>query len=333
MPRIALPTSENLDWACELLSVGELVAIPTETVYGLAANAWDADAVMKIFAAKGRPANNPLIVHVASIDRMGEACAMPLAKPIQTQLNAISDLWPGPMTVVLPRHSRIPDCVTAGLDTVAVRIPSHPVALELLKRCPFPIAAPSANRSNYISPTAAEHCQSGLGESVSLILDGGACPFGVESTIIALEPEGPRLLRPGGISAEALSRRFDISLSQLTRKRGQADRIEAPGMMREHYSPSKPLLLLFAPPAERVPPHTGRIAFGPIAAEEAARYEVVEVLSETTDLAEVARNLFAALRRMDQAAVQAIHVDTCQSVGVGRAIMDRLGRAAARDSS
>ena len=207
-PRIVSASDETIRRAAEWLQQGRLVAIPTETVYGLAANAWDAIAVEQIFAAKNRPAINPLIVHVASVERLSDAIHWPVDVGIESQLNAVVDLWPGPLTLVCPRGPKIPDVVTAGLSTVAVRIPSHPVALALLDRCPFPIAAPSANPSNYVSPTTAAHVASGFDDSVALILDGGPCQQGVESTIVSLNADGPTLLRPGAITAEQLLERF-----------------------------------------------------------------------------------------------------------------------------
>ncbi|TWU36669.1 Threonylcarbamoyl-AMP synthase [Novipirellula aureliae] len=335
MSRIEPSTNEMLDHARALLTSGRLVAIPTETVYGLAANAWDASAVRKIFSVKNRPPNNPLIVHVASLDRVVDAVRMPLAKPIESQLAAVSDLWPGPLTVVLPRGERIPDIVTAGNQTVAVRIPSHPVTLSLLNRCPFPLAAPSANRSNYVSPTTAAHCEDGLDDTVAMILDGGPCDYGVESTIVRLHESGPRLLRPGGVAAEVLAERFGLSvdtLMEVSANRQATKQLEAPGMMSQHYSPTTAVQLLYPGTTIVVPKNTGRIAFQKLADEEVSRYTVVEVLSESGDLEQVAKRLFAALRQLDQAQLTCIHIDTCSPRGIGRAIMDRLERAAAKSS-
>jgi len=334
MSRIEPATDEMLDHARALLTEGRLVAIPTETVYGLAANAWDSSAVRQIFSAKNRPPNNPLIVHVASLARIADAVNMPLAKPLESQLSAVSDLWPGPLTVVLPRGQRIPEIVTAGNPTVAVRVPSHPVTLSLLNRCPFPLAAPSANRSNYVSPTTADHCENGLDDTVEMILDGGPCDYGVESTIVRLHESGPRLLRPGGITAETLAERFGLSVETFvaaSASRQAKKQLEAPGMMAQHYSPTTAVQLLYPGSTVPVPNNTGRIAFQKLTDEQASRYAVVEVLSESRDLEQVAKRLFAALRQLDQAKLACIHIDTCQSLGIGRAIMDRLERAAARN--
>ena len=330
--RLVVPANDDsIMRAAERLREGQLVAIPTETVYGLAANAWDPVAVRRIFDAKNRPATNPLIVHVASVDRLSDAIQWPVEQSIEKQLSIASDFWPGPLTVVCKRHARIPDVVTAGQRTVAVRVPSHPVARALLERCPFPIAAPSANPSNYVSPTTAEHVARGLGSSVSMILDGGPCEHGIESTIVALRSDGPRLLRYGGVTAEQLSERFEsigFSLSDVTTNPFDGSPSLAPGMLKHHYSPRTELVLLtnHAPIVDSK--RVGRIAFAPISSDDTSRYDAVEVLSGMGDLRQVARKLFAALRRLDDLGLDEIHCDTCEEVGIGKAIMDRLRRAA-----
>jgi L-threonylcarbamoyladenylate synthase len=361
---LILPANdESIRLAAEILARGELVGIPTETVYGLAANAWDPAAVGRIFAAKSRPPTNPLIVHVAGIDRLADAIFWPPSPSIRRQIDALSDLWPGPLTIVCPRGPRVPDEVTAGLPDVAVRVPAHDVALRLLAACEFPLAAPSANRSKYISPTLSVHvCDaSGLAGHVSVVLDGGPCLHGVESTIVKLG-DRPRLLRPGAVTVEQLAERLGVAPSDLQSAPGvtrgvpaatEAQPLLAPGMMAEHYAPATPLVLLRGTdaatgtqPADRAGQGRagqdrgrgrgaaiGRISFCELSAEEAARYVIVETLSDRGDLAEVARHLFAALRRLDTAGLSAIHCDTCEPVGLGMAIMDRLRRAAARTES
>ncbi|QDT03840.1 Threonylcarbamoyl-AMP synthase [Rubripirellula lacrimiformis] len=332
MATIEIPNEASLDAAARLLGEGRLVAIPTETVYGLAANAWDASAVQRIFDAKGRPSTNPLIVHISSIDQIEMAVRLPLDDITQGQLDAVADLWPGPLTVVLPAGEQIPSIVTAGLATVAVRVPAHPVAQAILKRCAFPIAAPSANRSQYVSPTMAMHCASGLGDHLSMIIDGGPCDLGVESTIVALGPDGPRLLRPGSISAEDLSCRLKVPMaafvSPSNHHGSEKPSFEAPGMMSEHYSPQTPLHLFDASHTD-VPPRTGRIAFRKLPDPIADQYAVVETLSQDGNLDEISRGLFAAIRRLDQAGLDRIVIDVCQPTGLGRAIADRIQRAAA----
>ena len=330
-PRTLPANDDAIAFAGELLRRGQLVAIPTETVYGLAANAWDPIAVERIFAAKNRPATNPLIVHVAGMDRLSDAIAWPVDPWIDRQLEVASEFWPGPLTVVCERGSKIPDVVTAGRSTVAVRVPSHPVARALLQRCPFPIAAPSANPSNYVSPTTAEHVARGFGESVSLILDGGPCEHGLESTIIALGGDGPTLLRHGGITAECLRERFKsigLSLSENSTNADADSPSLAPGMMKQHYSPRTRLVLLGTEPRGSDGKRVGRIAFRSMVDDEASSYAAVEVLSDDGSLDEVARELFAALRRLDDLNLDEIQCDVCEEVGLGKAIMDRLRRAA-----
>jgi len=336
-------TDETIARAAQLLAAGNLVGMPTETVYGLAANAWDASAVLKIFAAKTRPPSNPLIVHVASIDRLSDAIAWPPTPQVQRQLDAIVDLWPGPLTVVCPRNERVPNEVTAGRSTVAVRVPAHDVALAILEACAFPIAAPSANRSKYVSPTHAEHLYGpgGIAEHIAMVIDGGPCRWGVESTIVKLGDEVPTLLRPGAVPLQELADRFGVDAEAMllpeTIVEGEP---LAPGMMKEHYSPRTRLLLLdrMDMPGPDSPATTdgkyraGRIAFQPISKDEADGYSAVEILSSSGDLREVAHHLFAAMRRLDGELLDVIHCDTCSSGGIGHAIMDRLRRAAARDA-
>jgi L-threonylcarbamoyladenylate synthase len=354
-PLLFPATDETIARAAALLASGNLVGIPTETVYGLAANAWDASAVRKIFAAKSRPATNPLIVHVANVERLCDAMAWPPSEIIQRQLDAICDLWPGPLTVVCPKNSRIPDEVSAGRPTVAVRIPAHEVALALLEACDFPLAAPSANQSKYISPTKAEHLfgQCGIAQSLSMVLDGGQCQWGVESTIIKLGETVPKLLRPGAVSLAELAKRFGVlpeamlMLDEHSAPSNKSDSGQdsseqvssfmAPGMMREHYCPSTPLVLLSAKDSAATVPspnhpdlRVARIAFHPLSAEVASCYAAVETLSSTGDLREVAHHLFAAMRQLDEEGFDLIQCDTCEPEGMGHAIMDRLHRAAAR---
>jgi L-threonylcarbamoyladenylate synthase len=330
MQKIEPFRDDLIETAIELLGADQLVAMPTETVYGLAANAWSEEAVGRIFAAKNRPPSNPLIVHVASVDRLNEAVAMPLDSSTQQQLDSLVDLWPGPLSLVLPKSDRIPACVTAGRSTVAVRIPSHPIANALLEKCPFPLAAPSANQSKYVSPTTAQHCAQGLSEHIKLILDGGPCQVGVESTIVLLDPEAPCILRPGFVTSEEIADRLGQPLQALCRDDENPTELLAPGMMLEHYSPRTPLQRLSAVSPDADLSRMGRIAFQPVANGESEKYATVAVLSLEGDLHEVARGLFAAFRRLDQQALDGIVVDECDAKGLGLAIMDRIDRAAAK---
>jgi L-threonylcarbamoyladenylate synthase len=236
MARIVPATQENIALAAKEILAGNLVAFPTETVYGLGANALDESAVAKIFAAKGRPATNPIIVHVAGIEGLEDLCA---TVPVNAYKLAEA-FWPGPLTLVLPKSGLVPDIVTAGGATVGIRMPNHPVALGLIKASGVPIAAPSANRSEEISPTTAQHVADSLGDWIDLILDGGACDVGIESTVLDLSSDKPRILRPGQITAAQI----EAVIGQSVEMAGESDEIaRSPGQMPRHYAPRKPLRL------------------------------------------------------------------------------------------
>ncbi|TWT52754.1 Threonylcarbamoyl-AMP synthase [Rubripirellula amarantea] len=335
--KITTPTFEAIQRAAVLLADGQLVAIPTETVYGLAANALDELAVKRIFAAKGRPATNPLIVHLADVTQLAWVTD-PNLDPIVTQrINKLSQFWPGPLTLVLPRNAAVPDIVTAGLDTVAVRIPSHEVARQLIHACGFPLAAPSANRSNYVSPTLAIHVIEGLGDEVEMVLDGGPCGHGLESTIVKLDGQNVTMLRPGVITRDQIANCLGTDVLVHSHDHGNTSLL-APGMMREHYSPTTPIRFVDEIALADLPPRCGRIAFAPLATDSSDREQLLhpfirmEVLSPTGDLSEVARELFGAIRRLDHENLDLLLVDRCEPTGVGEAIMDRLTRATAKSS-
>lgn len=306
--------------AAQHLCAGALVAIPTETVYGLAANALDSAACLRIFEAKERPAFDPLIVHVRSRVQALELCESPPAEAL-----ALMDaFWPGPLTLVLRKRAAVPDVVTSGLDTVALRQPAHPLTARLLDALEFPLAAPSANLFGRTSPTTAAHVAEQLGDRIAYILDGGPCSIGVESTIVGWEAGRAVLYRPGGTPVEALERVI-----------GRVDPVQrhvlpvAPGMLAAHYAPRAPLELgdidtrLSQLAGERV----GVLAFERPRAAFACR-----VLSERGDLAEAARRLFAHLRELDASGVERILAEPVPDRGLGRAINDRLRRAAAARS-
>ncbi len=312
----------SLAEAARLIRAGELVAFPTETVYGLGADATNERAVARIFEAKGRPHFNPLISHVANA---GDAQRF-------VTWNATADrlaqaFWPGPLTLVLPRASgsAIALLTTAGLDSVAIRAPDHPMALALIRAAGCPIAAPSANRSGAVSPTRAEHVAESLGGRVALILDGGPCTVGVESTVLDLTGETPTLLRPGGATREAIEAAIGpIALSHAL-PTGEAAR-KSPGQLASHYAPSRPVRL----GATSVAADEALLAFGPHPLEGAKQ---TLNLSVTGDLAEAAANLFAQLRALDRPEIACIAVMPVPQQGLGLAINDRLRRAATDDGS
>jgi L-threonylcarbamoyladenylate synthase len=326
-------TDQEIQDAAKLLLAGKLVAFPTETVYGLGADATNEAAVQAIFKAKGRPASNPLIVHVASLEDL-LACVdfskSTNAALLRSRLHALTAFWPGPLSVVVPKASHIAQAVSAGGSSIALRIPRHPIALKLLTSAKRPIAAPSANPSTYISPTTAQHVREGLGDSVAVVLDGGPCEIGIESTVLSLIDETPTILRPGAVTAEQLSNSLACQVKVKTHKiLDDSQTLISPGLLAKHYSPHTPVVLL-----DSVRPET---AFG-------ARIGVVlfsrdtqlsftpsatTVISEAGDLTEVAARIFSALRELDKAGLDYIAVDTCEPVGLGAAIMDRLLRASA----
>jgi L-threonylcarbamoyladenylate synthase len=322
---------EALAEAARRLHAGGLVAFPTETVYGLGAHAFDASAATRIFVAKGRPAHDPLIVHVADAEHVVDV-AQPLEAHAAAWLERLAQrFWPGPLTLVLARQRGLPDVVTAGLDSVAVRVPAHPAAQALLRASGLPIAAPSANPFGYVSPTTAQHVDDQLGAQVDLILDGGACAVGVESTIVTLLEPVPRLLRPGGIPREALEDTLGLALGWAPGQHAAPARPLAPGQLESHYAPATPLRLL-EHAADILPAPTGRV--GLLAFErppsDAQAYAAIEVLAPDGRLETAAARLFAALRRLDALQLDGILAEPVPPEGLGLAIQDRLQRAAAR---
>jgi len=321
--RIYSPTPKNLRLLARALRRGELVALPTETVYGLAANALDAKACRAIFRAKGRPANDPLIVHVLNLTHAEKLAEFnPAARRLARRF------WPGPLTIVLPKKACVPGIVTSGGPTVAIRVPSHPLARRLLGMADIPLAAPSANRFGYISPTEASHVVDGLGRKIRHVLDGGACAVGVESTIIDLTmPDRPRLLRPGAITGEALGKFLGQSVRSVRRSGSPDVALAAPGLLARHYSPRTPLLI--KSPAYRLPPASAGIFLrkpaGPVGPN-------IYWLSENGAMAEIARNLYRVLRMADRAGWRQIRVEAlpAESGGLAAALRDRLKRAAAK---
>ncbi|MEJ2121012.1 MAG: L-threonylcarbamoyladenylate synthase [Alphaproteobacteria bacterium] len=302
--------------AADLLRGGALVAFPTETVYGLGGDATNDKSVAAIFEAKGRPSFNPLIVHLPSLAKAGAVAAFD-----DRARSVAAKFWPGPLTLVLPRAADCPVSLlaSAGLDTIAVRVPGHPVAHALLNAADRPVAAPSANRSGAVSPTHAEHVAEDLGDAVALILDGGACPVGIESTVLDLSGETPTLLRPGAVTAEAI----EAEIGTLEIDDG-GDGVRAPGQLKSHYAPETPLRLGSEDPR----PGEALLAFG---SDVPPGFATVLNLSESGDLTEAAANLFAHLHALDAGEPSGIATMPVPEQGLGRAINDRLRRAAAKD--
>jgi L-threonylcarbamoyladenylate synthase len=305
--------------AAEVLQRGGLVAFPTETVYGLGADALDAAAVGKIFAAKGRPADNPLIVHVAAPEQ-----ARALARAVPPAAEQLMSLWPGPLTLVLPRAPVVPDATTAGQDTVAVRIPGHPAALALLRACGRPLAAPSANRSGRPSPTTAQHVLADLDGVVEVILDGGPCAVGLESTVVDATRPVPMVLRMGGLPLEAL--RTVVGAIDMLSGQDPEAMSRSPGLRHRHYAPRARVVLVAPGEAAALGgPTVAVMSQQPRPPGFVGRWQVMP-----TALEGYAQELFAALRELDAPEVETIVVETVPEVGLGRAIADRLRRAAER---
>ncbi|MDR3376596.1 MAG: L-threonylcarbamoyladenylate synthase [Ancalomicrobiaceae bacterium] len=313
--------------AVAALDRGRLVAVPTETVYGLAADATNAPAVAGIYAAKGRPSFNPLIAHVCDIDM---AMAHGILSPLARQL--AGTFWPGPLTLVVPRRvgaeasvASIADLVTAGLETIALRMPANGVTLDVIRRLGRPIAAPSANRSGGISATSADDVIAELGPSVSVVLDDGASPVGVESTIVLLAEAAPRLLRPGGVPREAIERAIGQPLADNDHEPDDPQRPLAPGMLTSHYAPNARVRL----DVTALEPGEAFLGFGPFFPEGLDKAVASANLSATGNVVEAACNLFRLLRELDRSGAAAIAVAPVPGGGLAEAIRDRLGRAAA----
>ncbi|WP_209331550.1 L-threonylcarbamoyladenylate synthase [Lunatimonas salinarum] len=310
--------------AAAILKGGELVAIPTETVYGLAGNALDPVAVTKIFDTKNRPSFDPLIVHVADTDQVYR-----YIREFPEELRKLADaFWPGPLTLLLPKKDIVPDLVTSGLDTVAVRVPSHPVTRALLKVLDFPLAAPSANPFGYISPTRAIHVEDQLGDRIPYVLDGGDCSVGLESTIVGLEQGQLIIYRLGGLSVSAIEEVVGpvLILPQ------SSSNPKSPGMLKSHYAPRTPVVL---GDLDELIVQFGRQGEDFAVLSFTKDYQGIDdrkkvVLSPEGDFGEAARNLFSGMRFLDKAGVSVILAEELPEKNLGKAINDRLRRAAAR---
>ena len=316
---------ELIHQAAEIIKRGGIIAFPTETVYGLGADAFNPLAVARIFEVKKRPYFDPLIIHVSS---QGDIDKLAISIPSGAK-RLMEQFWPGPLTLVLSKKEEVPDIVTAGLPTVAVRMPKHPMASLLIEESGCPIAAPSANPFGYLSPTTAEHVREQLGDKVDLILDGGPCEVGVESTILSFLEKRPRLLRPGGVSLEEV----ESIIGKVEIDPVKEERPSAPGMLARHYAPRTPIVLDWSD--KDLHSYKGK-KIGLLAFQEpinCLKFDHVEVLSKKGDFREAAANLFAAIRRLDAVKLDLILAEPVSEVGLGRAIMDRLRRASGIDKA
>lgn len=323
--------SQNIEAAAGILKNGGLVAIPTETVYGLAANALDGKAVAKIFEAKGRPQDNPLIVHIAAFQELDA-----LVTKVPPEAVKLADaFWPGPLTIVLPKSSAVPPEVSAGLDTVAVRMPSHPVALRIIQAAGVPLAAPSANTSGSPSPTSAQHVLSDLDGKIDAVVDGGRCTVGVESTVLSLTGETPRILRPGGITPDqvkAVIGAVDIDPAVFSSLRDD-EKPMSPGLKYKHYAPRAKVVLLKGSLAAFADYAAAYANAGTMAmcfnGEESAIPVPAVAYGDKDNAAEQAEKLFGALREADRTDAGLILVRCPRTEGIGLAVFNRLLRAAA----
>lgn len=323
-------TPAEIQKAGALLASGKLVAIPTETVYGLAANAFDEAAVRSIYTAKGRPSDNPLIVHISSFEQVYE-----LARKVPPEAIKLAEkFWPGPLTIVLPKKSVVPDAVTGGLDTVALRMPSHPVAREIIEAAKVPLAAPSANLSGKPSPTKAQHVFEDLKGRIPAIINGGECGFGVESTVVSLCGEAPRLLRPGAVTPEEIALvcgKCEVDPAVL-KELEQGQIAASPGMKYQHYSPEAKIVIVDCDLEQYIKfceKHKSDGVFALCFEGEGEKLSLPFVeYGKENDPASQAQELFSALRRLDELGAKVAYARCCSAAGVGLAVRNRLLRAA-----
>lgn len=320
-------SKESAVEAAELLKSRRIVAIPTETVYGLAANALDESSVRRIFEVKGRPQDNPLIVHIASMKML-----RPLVREIQDiAVNLAERFWPGPLTMIFPKSDRIPSVTSGGLDTVAVRMPASEAALSIIRKCGFPLAAPSANTSGKPSPTSARHVFDDLNGKIPLIIDGGECPVGVESTVICFGNGKIRVLRPGGVTVEELSEFAEVEVDKaVTAQPDKDEKVLSPGMKYKHYSPKASVFIVDAHGKDFIRYCTARgryeqgmFALGAGVPEDGLFLDY----GGTAELQ--ARRLFSLLRKADDIGARTVLVEMPEKDGIGLAVYNRLLRAAA----
>ncbi len=334
MTKLLTADSNTIAEAAQIIRAGGLVAFPTETVYGLGANALDLNAVGKIFTAKGRPAADPLIVHLSGLDQITR-----LVRSVSPAAQTLAEtFWPGPLTLILPKLPEVPDLVTSDLDTVAVRVPDHPVALALIQAAGLPIAAPSANRFGHTSPTTAQHVFHDLDGRIDLILDGGATSIGVESTVLDVSSNPPRILRPGGVTREMLESVIG-PVTVLGQRKKPEKGLPSPGLLEKHYAPRAEMLLFSGDNARKtlaayLTEHSaaGRKVGILAADEEAGELEKTGavVYRLGPDLNSIARHIYAGMRWLDRQGVDLILCRDFGENGLGLAIRDRLTRAATK---
>ena len=314
----------DIDSAKSFLEKGQLVGIPTETVYGLAGNALNAEAVALIFETKNRPSFDPLILHTSSLERVGE-----FVRDFPEKLKLLAEnFWPGPLTLLLPRKAIVPDLVTSGLDRVAVRVPRHSLTLALLESVDFPLAAPSANPFGYISPTQPSHVEAQLGGKIPYILDGGVCAVGLESTIVGMEGDGLVIYRLGGLEIAEIEK----LVGPVKIKDHSSSNPQAPGLLESHYAPRTPFFIgnLSELIAENLEKNTdfAVLSFADFFPEVKPENQVA--LSPARNLHEAAKNLFSAMRKLDESPASLILAELMPETGLGKAINDRLRRAATK---
>ncbi len=327
-----LKSQDGIQEAAQLLKSGQVVGIPTETVYGLGANALDKSAVLKIFAAKGRPADNPLIVHIADLDELS-ALTNEIPEKAKKLANAF---WPGPLTMIFKSNGVVPKETTGGLDTVAVRFPVHPTANEIIKASGLPIAAPSANLSGKPSPTCADHVFNDMNGKIPLIIDGGECDVGVESTVISMVCEPPLLLRPGGVTREQIESVIGkINVDPSVGGNVHVEKASSPGMKYKHYSPNAKVILIHSESSEYIKFVNSQNDESPLALcfDEEAPFIYIPFISlgKQKNYESQAHELFSALRRADETGSKTVYAHCPSKDGVGLAVFNRLVRAAGFD--
>ncbi|CAA6679482.1 MULTISPECIES: L-threonylcarbamoyladenylate synthase [unclassified Lentimonas] len=318
----------NLDLCAELLRSGEVVGMPTETVYGLAGNALNEASVRKIFDVKGRPLIDPLIVHFSNLED-----AEIHIESSDSVRELAAAFWPGPLTMVVPKKGSIPDIVTAGLPSVAIRVPQHPTFRSILERLDFPLAAPSANPFGYVSPTLANHVAHTLGSRIQAVLDGGSCAYGLESTIIDLRtPKAPIILRHGPITEAQINETLNVQVATKTATSDDGSAQSAPGLLTKHYSPNTRVTLL--PHGQAITCNTAPSRSIALIANKKPEWHTGQPnifwLSESGDLNDIAHNLFELIQRLDQQNFEQMWIEQADHIGLGQAINDRLCRAAAK---